>query len=302
MSIKQRIIIGSRGSALARAQTEIVARKLHAKLPGLDIQKKFITTTGDRDQKSLLRDIGGKGIFIKELEQALLDGEIDIAVHSFKDVTSELAPGCTLAAFLAPESVSDVMITRYGVTLDDLKRGARIGTGSMRRKALLARIRPDLVTAEIRGNIDTRLAKVDSGEYDAIMLSEAGLIRLGLTDRISVRFDPSSFYPAPGQGVITIETRCNDVTSQTVAQQAGDASQELISTAELTLLTTVGFDCRTPLGVHTTTTKSTIAMCGFFITPDTGEFREGSITGSTDDPVGAGKALAKLLFSGSGAA
>lgn len=294
--MQKRVVVGSRGSALARAQTEIIAQRLHARIPDLAIEKKFITTTGDKDQTSHLRDIGGKGIFIKELEQALLDGEIDIAVHSFKDVTSQLAPGCSLAAFCTPESVSDVMITRYGVTLEQLPQGARIGTGSMRRKALLARLRPDLVTAEIRGNIDTRLAKVDRGEYDAIMLSEAGLIRLGLTERISVRFDPSTFYPAPGQGVITIETRSDDSFARNVAEQTGDNAQTVVSTAELALLTTVGFDCRTPLGVYTTTEGNNLLMRGFFITPNTSDFREYAVSGSIDDAAGAGKELARLLL------
>lgn len=296
---KQQVVIGTRGSVLARAQADIVRKRLQKSDSELDVVIQVIVTSGDKDQKSRLGDIGGKGIFIKELEQALLDGTIDLAVHSFKDVTSQLAPGLSLTAFRTPESVCDVMITRDGVPFAALPQSARIGTGSVRRKALLARMRNDLFTAEIRGNIDTRLSKVDRGDYDAIMLSEAGLIRLGLTDRIAVRFDPNTFYPAPGQGVITIETRADDTRAQEIAALAGDSSQRTISTAELALLTAVGFDCRTPLGVYTTLTDSRISMRGFFISPDSNEFREGTVEGDANDSASLGNELAEQLLQGS---
>ena len=295
---KNRIVIGTRGSVLARAQADIVKKRLLEKNPELSIEVKIIVTSGDKDQKSHLSTIGGKGIFIKELESALLDGSIDIAVHSFKDVTSHLAPGLCLAAFRTPESVCDVMITHGGVSLEKLPRSARIGTGSVRRKALLSRTRADLYTAEIRGNIDTRLAKVDRRDYDAIMLSEAGLIRLGLNDRIAVRFDPSTFYPAPGQGVITVETRDDDTRLREIAAMAGDDAQKTISAAELALLSTVGFDCRTPLGVYTTLDDTALSMRGFFIPPEGGEFREAEVHGSTADPATVGNELAACLLEG----
>jgi hydroxymethylbilane synthase len=247
-----------------------------------------------------LSAIGGKGIFIRELEQALIDGTVDIAVHSFKDVTTELAPSLRLAGFLLPESVADVMVTHGNRPLDYLPHGALIGTGSMRRKVLLQRLRPDLRITEIRGNVDTRLAKVDRKEYDAVMLSEAGLIRLGLEDRVSVRFDPATFYPAPGQGVIALETRGNDEELCSICSMIGDPQQFQVSMAELSLLEYIGFDCRTPFGVNSSVDGDRLTMRGFFVDESTGTFRECGTEGPLADAASAGTELAlKLLQSGS---
>jgi hydroxymethylbilane synthase len=265
-------------------------------MPEAAIEIHVVVTSGDRDQKSHLTDIGGKGIFIRELEEALLDGTVDIAVHSFKDVTSHLAPSLTLATFLKPESVCDVMVTRGELPFEKLPEGAVIGTGSMRRKALLLRLRPDLCIVPIRGNIDTRIARVDRGDYDGIMLSEAGLIRLGLDKKVSVRFDPSMFYPAPGQGVVTVEIRNQDRDLAEICTGIGDAQQMSISRAELTLLETVGFDCRTPLGVYTSIENSILTMRGFFIDPVEGRFRERQCAGPLSDPGEVGKKMAALLL------
>jgi hydroxymethylbilane synthase len=294
----RRIILGSRGSKLARVQATIIAERLRKLFPDREIVTEFIVTSGDRDQKSQLAEIGGKGIFIRELEQALLAGSIDIAVHSFKDVTSNLAPSLVLAGFRTPESVCDVLITRSGGIMDALPHGAVIGTGSMRRQVLLQRLRPDLSVAALRGNIDTRLAKVESGSYDGIMLSEAGLIRLGLEQRISERFDPDTFYPAPGQGVITLETREDDAEMVAVARAAGDQSQYALSVAELSLLTTIGFDCRTPLGVHTVGENGIVTMRGFFVDESSGQFIEQTAQGPERDPAAVGKMMADLLLGG----
>lgn len=297
---QRKIIIGTRGSQLARAQTAIVARRIGEVYPDTEIEIKTIVTSGDRDQKNSLAAIGGKGIFIRELEIALIDGSIDIAVHSFKDVTAQLAYGLTLAAFLRPESVCDAMVTRSGISFEDLPSGARIGTGSMRRKVQLLRLRPDLQIAEIRGNVDTRIAKVDRGEYDGVMLSEAGLIRLGLTSCIAHRFDPASFYPAPGQGVITIETRKDASVLYETCVAAGDRQQLTVSTAELALLETVGFDCRTPLGVYTGIVGEELRMSGFFVDPEHAIFRECSVAGSPSAPKALGADLGKRLLAREG--
>lgn len=295
-----RIVIGTRGSRLARAQADIVVSRIRERVPGCEPDIEIIVTSGDRDQKSHLTDIGGKGIFIRELEQALLDGRIDVAVHSFKDVTSRLAPSLTLGGFLAPESVCDVMVTHGNVPFDELPRGARVGTGSMRRKALLKRLRPDLSIEPVRGNVDTRLAKVERREYDAVMLSEAGLIRLGLEDSVAVRFDPSIFYPAPGQGVITLEMRENEGAIGELCALAGDEDQMTMSTAELALLNTIGFDCRTPLGIHTTSDGTMLHMSGFYIDGDTGAFREERAAIPRDRPAELGRTMARLLLKGGG--
>ena len=293
-----RIVIGTRGSKLALAQAGIVQRRLQQVLPYVQVETRIIVTSGDRDRKSDLARIGGKGIFIRELERALVDGAIDVAVHSFKDVTTRLAPALVLCAFLQPESVADVMVTEGNKPLDFLPQGALIGTGSVRRKALLQRLRPGLRISEIRGNIDTRIAKVDRREYDGVMLSEAGLIRLGLEDRVSVRFDPGKFYPAPGQGVITIEARETDDEIRRICSLIGDKRQLHVSTAELALLDAVGFDCRTPLGVYSRTDGGRLFMNGFFIEDRTGACRECGTDGPLSDAAGVGAELASMLLHG----
>jgi hydroxymethylbilane synthase len=296
-----RIIIGTRGSKLARAQAEIIVQRLLQVMPYVHIETRIVVTSGDRDQQSQLSAIGGKGIFIRELEQALIDGTIDIAVHSFKDVTTDLAPSLKLAGFLTPESVADVMVTYGNRPLDYLPHGALIGTGSMRRKVLLQRLRPDLRVAAIRGNVDTRMAKVDRKEYDGVMLSEAGLIRLGFGGRVSVRFDPKTFYPAPGQGVITLEARGNDEEMCRICSMIGDPQQFQISMAELSLLEYIGFDCRTPFGVCSTVDDEVLTMQGFFIDGTTGTFREGTAAGPLSDAGTVGTTMAlKLLENGNG--
>jgi hydroxymethylbilane synthase len=285
-----RLVLGTRGSRLALAQAEIVADRFRTMVPAAIVTVRTVTTSGDRDRSSRLSDIGGKGVFIRELEQALIGRDIDIAVHSFKDITAHPAPGLCLSGFFRPESVRDVLITAGPLTLDELPRGARVGTGSARRRTLLSRLRGDLRMADIRGNIDTRLVKLDRGEYDAIMLSEAGVIRLGLTRRELIGFDPATFYPAPGQGVITLEVRDDDPGLRDLCKEAGDRTQWAISNAELGLLRTVGFDCRTPLGVHSVLDGNDIVMRGFFMKPDGGRFVEREARGpfSDPEPVGAG--------------
>jgi hydroxymethylbilane synthase len=214
-------------------------------------------------------------------------------VHSFKDITAHLLSGLELAAFFTPESVCDVLVSRSNAPLADLPLNALIGTGSMRRIALLSRLRPDLRFAGIRGNIDTRLVKLDRGECDAIVLSEAGLIRLGLQGRIAQRFDPRSFFPAPGQGVIALEVRQED---RVRFEAAGDATQRTISFAELSLLQCLGFDCRTPMGVHTQLSNDILHMSGFYINPGSNATIECNASGPAYDPAALGRTMGGLLL------
>lgn len=290
------INLGTRGSKLAIAQAEIVAKRLRAIDPSLAVNIVKISTTGDKDQRTSLSQIGGKGVFIRELEQALIDGTIDLAVHSFKDITSSLPSGLEMCAFFSPESVCDVMICRDDISLDRLPPNARIGTGSMRRRALLSRIRPDFKFSDIRGNIDTRISKLETGFCDAIVLSEAGLIRLGLQEKISWRFDPSHFYPAPGQGVIALEIRQADNKVRDLCLKAGNDSQRVISLAELSALTNLGFDCRTPFGVFTIAIGDKLTMKGFYIDPLTENFIEKSVSGPISLPVELGEKLSNMLL------
>jgi len=235
------IRLGTRGSKLALAQADIVSQKLSE----FNVKIVVIKTQGDQDITTPLSEMGGKGVFVKALEDALIQNEIDIAVHSLKDVTSAPNEGLRLAGFLKAESSADVLVSR--LKLSELPQGAVIATGSMRRKALLKKSRPDIKTVDIRGNVDTRLKKLDEGGFDGLILSEAGLIRLGLADRVTDRLDVSDFIPAPGQGVITLETRSGE---EDLASKISDPDQERLSRLELKFLEKVGFDCTVPLGLH----------------------------------------------------
>ncbi|MCH7580137.1 MAG: hydroxymethylbilane synthase, partial [Chloroflexi bacterium] len=188
MASRPTITVGTRGSPLAMRQTELVVASLRAQDPEAQIEIKQITTQGDRDQRASLSDIGGQGVFVKELEAAILVGDIDVAVHSLKDVPSEIAPGLTLAAYPERADPRDTLVSRDGKTLAELPAGARIGTGSRRRAVQLLALRSDIEPVDIRGNVDTRIRKVDEGEYHAAVLAQAGLERLGLAERASQVF------------------------------------------------------------------------------------------------------------------
>ncbi len=200
--------IGTRASALARWQAENVRAQLGA--IGSPAELVFIRTTGDRDSESSLRNIGGKGVFIKEIEDALLDGRVDLAVHSMKDVPTELPAGLLLAAICKRADVRDALVSRAFLEFEQLPQGARVGTTSLRRQAQLRLRRPDLEMVELRGNVDTRLAKVARGDCDAIVLAKAGLDRLEMTDRITEVLSTEICLPAAGQGAVGIEARADD--------------------------------------------------------------------------------------------
>src|SRR5512133_629397 len=293
----QRIIrIGTRGSRLARAQTDIVIARLKQADPSLHIETVVITTTGDKDQKASLKDIGGKGVFIREIEHALLDNTIDLAVHSFKDITCQTADGLRLTGFLKPESVCDVLISRDNMLFKEIPSGSTIGTGSMRRRALLKRVRNDLEYVDIRGNIDTRIARLDESAYAGIVLSEAGLIRLGLDGRVSERFDPECFIPAPGQGVIAVETRAGDDNLFRLCQETFDNEQFLVSGAEFLVLEKLGFDCRMPFGMLSRIDKGSLTMKAFYENCQTGNYVEETVTGSLAQSLETGLQLADRLL------
>lgn len=287
------VIIGTRGSALALAQTEKVSSLLASARPGLKIDISIITTSGDTLGDASLADIGGKGVFIKELEHALLNGTIDIAVHSMKDVTSRLAHGLMLAGFLGAESVRDVLVYKERISFDRVPAGAIIGTGSMRRKMLLLKLRPDLQTKNIRGNVETRIKKVRRGEVDGVIVSEAGLIRLGRTADITHVFDPAVFYPAPGQGVIALQTREDDAKNVALCDTITDPKQRIISEAEYSFLSRLGFDCKEPMGVYTQLLGNELVMKGFFGDPKTDGFFENRSAGSLADHFEIGRRLAE---------
>ena len=246
-----KLIIGTRGSKLALAQTTWVADALRAAHPDLEIETRIIGTRGDASQAANvpLSSFGEKGIFAKELETALLAGEIDLAVHSMKDLEHTLPDGLVIAAVPPREDPRDALI---GSTLDALPLGARVGTGSVRRRALLLSRRPDLELLEIRGNIDTRLRKWREGQYDAICLAVAGLNRLGLQENIAEILDPDWFTPDPGQGALAIEARLGDRRVRDWLLPLDDAVASANVTAERAFLRAIGGGCKTPIGALAT--------------------------------------------------
>jgi hydroxymethylbilane synthase len=261
------LILGTRGSELALTQTEMVTAVLHAAHPGLVIERKIIQTSGDKRQDLRFSEFAGvaqvdKGIFIKELEIALEKGEIDAAVHSLKDVPSDLAAGFQIASVLPRAPIEDVLITREACTLETLPQGARIGTSSVRRAAQMKWLRPDLEMVEVRGNVPTRVKKVLGDQpLDAVLLAAAGLIRLGLLKggRIDIEghslqgltLDPFQFLPAAGQGAIAIECRSGDDSTWSTLRAINDEETEARVTAEREYLRLLGAGCQTPVGAHT---------------------------------------------------
>jgi hydroxymethylbilane synthase len=248
---EERLIVGTRGSALALTQTRWVVDQISTAFPALAIDVRTIVTHGDATQAGNvpLSSFGTKGIFVTELEAALSDGRIDLAVHSMKDMAHTLPLGLCIAAVPLRESPADALV---GSTLDGLARGARVGTGSVRRAALLRSRRPDLDILEIRGNVDTRLRKLDDGQYDAICLAVAGLTRLGLAWRIAEVLDKDWFLPDPGQGALAIETRIDDARVRATAAAVNDPATAITTAAERAFLAAVGGSCHTPVGAMAT--------------------------------------------------
>lgn len=240
------IRLGTRSSALARWQAEWVAARLLE--TGQTVELVFITTSGDAQQIGSIGTIGGQGVFTKEIQRALLDGRVDLAVHSLKDLPTEPVPGLVLAAVPPREVVADVLISRNGQQFAELPAGARIGTGSARRQSQLRHARPELEYLDIRGNVDTRLNKLTAGEYDAIILAAAGLTRLGLADRITQELPRGMILPAVGQGALGLETRVDDTTTIAALAALNDPASHAAVLAERAMLATLRGGCLAPVG------------------------------------------------------
>jgi hydroxymethylbilane synthase len=237
--------LGTRGSLLARTQAGHVADWLRTL--GHEVEMIFITTEGDR-RTELLAEIGGKGLFLKEIEEALLRDEIDFAVHSLKDVPAEVPDGLLLTGYSKREDVRDAWISKSGDGVGRIAKGARVGTGSLRRGSLLSDVRPDFTVVPIRGNVDTRLRKLEEGEFDAIVLASAGLRRLDRISAATELLDPARFTPAPGQGILAFECRENAADVRSALVPISHPESEWAARAERKLLGALGGDCRTPLG------------------------------------------------------
>ncbi|MCX7622377.1 MAG: hydroxymethylbilane synthase [Thermomicrobium sp.] len=250
--VRDEIRIGTRASALALAQARAVAALLERLAPDIQTRLVPITTTGDRDRATSLTVIGGTGVFVKELHEALQAGTIDLAVHSAKDVPSVLPPGLELVAFPLRADVRDVLVARDARSLATLPTGARVGTGSRRRRALLAALRPDLEFSDIRGNVDTRLRKLADGLYDALVLAAAGLERLDRREWITEYLDPDLFVPAPGQGALAVVCRADDPRRDSLFARLDDAAIRLAVSVERAFLAAFGTGCAVPIAAYAT--------------------------------------------------
>jgi len=291
------IRIGTRGSALALWQAHHVRDRLAALGHAAEIVT--ITTTGDRLQTSRLEAVGGKAAFLKEIEEALLAREVDLAVHSLKDVPVQLPPGLELCAFLERADPRDALVSRSGAALDALPPGARVGTTSLRRRSQLLARRPDLAPADLRGNVDTRLRRLRAGEYDAILLAVAGLERLGAAGEITQVIPAEVLLPAPGQGVITLESRCDDaVVSAAAALLHHQASARSVQ-AERAFLAGLGGGCNVPLGAFAEASSGGLRLRAYVGREDGSAAVRGEREGR--DPGALGRSLADELL-GRGAA
>jgi len=291
------LVIGTRGSPLALAQANQVRDRL-AVAHALDVDAitlEVIRTTGDRISDRPLTEAGGKGLFTKEIEEALIAGAINLAVHSAKDMPTILPPRLRIAGVLEREDARDVFISRKAKTLAELPRGARVGTASLRRQALVKQLRPDLIVVPMRGNVETRLRKLDAGEVDATVLALAGLKRLGLADAASVVLPVEEFLPAVGQGIIAIEARGDDERALDLVLAVSHAATAAALTAERAFLAVLEGSCRTPIAGYATAAGGQLAFRGLIAKPDGSEVietqRHGAVTAAVRLGAEAGREL-----------
>ncbi|MHC4480990.1 MAG: hydroxymethylbilane synthase, partial [Planctomycetota bacterium] len=242
------LTIGTRGSALALWQAGFVRSALTEAHDGLRVELEVVRTRGDRIKDAPLNKVGGKGLFTKEIEQKLLSGEVDLAVHSLKDLPVDLPEGLALAAVTAREDPADVLVAAGGSGLEGLPEGAEVWTGSLRRRAQLLHRRPDLQVRPVRGNVETRLRKFDESGADAIVFARAGLARLGLLGRVTERLDPASFLPACGQGALAVEVRADDGRTARLCRALDDLDCRIATMAERAFLRELGGGCQVPIG------------------------------------------------------
>lgn len=287
--------IGSRGSALALWQAKHIQHLIALESPEKS-EIVVIKTSGDREQAAPLAAFGGKGVFVKEIEEALLRGEIDLAVHSMKDVPTEIPAGLKMAAICEREDVRDALISCDGRGLMDLRNGARVGTSSLRRQAQLRHARPDLEFTELRGNVDTRLKKLDRGDCDAIVLARAGLERLGLTARITETLSPDVSLPAVGQGALGIEAREEDDLVFALAAKLDHRLTRAAVFAERALLREVEGGCQIPLGAWAREDQGNLVMDACIASLDGSEYIRTRVEGAKDSPEALGRRAAEKLF------
>ncbi|ABC27204.1 porphobilinogen deaminase [Hahella chejuensis KCTC 2396] len=298
---KQHLVIATRQSALALWQAEHVKQRLEALHPGLTVELLGLTTKGDIILDTPLAKVGGKGLFVKELETAMLEGRADIAVHSMKDVPMEFPPGLGLGAILERETPMDAFVSNQYASLDELPEGAVVGTSSLRRQCQLSERRPDLKILSLRGNVNTRLAKLDAGDFDAIILAASGLKRLGFSGRIREELTPEVSLPAVGQGALGIECRLDDPEAMALIAQLQDAETTARVSAERAMNHRLQGGCQVPIAGYAEITGDQMRLRGLVGSPDGAQVLRDEVEG----PVAAAEALGtelaeRLLQQGAG--
>jgi len=295
------LTVATRGGALAVTQTKHVVATLEKINPGLEIAVKEISTTGDQDRRTALWNLRDTGFFTSQLEDALMTKEADFAVHSFKDLPTAEPQGLTIAAVFDRDFVEDTLISVPPVdSIGQLPTGAKIGTSSLRRAAQLKHLRPDLEPTPIRGNVQTRLDKLDADEFDAVLLARAGLERLDLADRISFIFDPTIFIPAPAQGALGIQTRADDAETNRIIAAIDDENARTATNAERTILTTMQCGCHAPVGAYATITGDEIDIRAFISQPRGENFISRHVTGPATDAIRLAEQIAHELLNAGG--
>lgn len=291
--------IGTRGSPLAVAQAKWVASRIETARPGMKAELLCIKTSGDRFTDRPLREVGGKGLFVKEIEEALLAGHIDCAVHSLKDLPASLPDGLLITAVPTRVTSADVLVTREGWRLEQLPRGVRIGTSSLRRTALLQWLRPDLECVPLRGNLDTRLRKLEAGELEAVVVAEAGLLRLGVNLGKTCALDPVIFLPAVGQGALAVETRTDHWAA--VLRFLHDETTGHEITAERAFLAALGGSCHTPIAARAYAVGGVLTLHGLVADPAGRQVIRGRRSGSIDLAKQIGESVAEQVLANGGA-
>jgi hydroxymethylbilane synthase len=293
------LTIGTRGSALALRQVELVTAAIRSGDPSAQVETSIIQTEGDRRAEVSLEEIGGQGVFVKDIEARLLRGEIDIAVHSLKDMPAEQPDGLTVAAVLPRTDARDALAARDGLALAGLPPGARIGSDSPRRAIQVLAMRPDVEVASIRGNVDTRLRKVEAGEYDAVILAVAGLERLGLLDRASQVFTVREMLPAVGQGVLAVQCRAGDAELVEYLAALDDSPTRVAADAERAFLRALGAGCRFPVGAYATVDGENLRLDAL-LGDEGGKAHRGDARGPTSATERLGAGLAYSLRKAAG--
>ena len=290
--MKKSLIIATRTGSLAIVQTQIVISAIQKLYPALDIRIKKIASQGDKDRRTTLWELKSTGFFTSLLEDALLAGQADLVVHSFKDLPTAIREGLTIAAVLDRKYPEDCLVTASLIkSLDELPKEAIVGTSSLRRTVQLKRLRNDLRCVPIRGNVTTRLKKLEQGDFDAIVLARAGLERLGLSGKISIIFDPTKFIPSPAQGALAVEVRADDAETKEIVSKLDDKDSRITTTAERQVFSALGCGCHAPAGVFAQVFSDQITISACFSDPDGQNFSHATLSG----PIAQSAKLAQTI-------